>query len=59
MMLLPPPCFTIGMVPGFLQKWRLAFRPKSSILVSNQSLFVTCAEYNRCRLYSEMLTYKP
>uniref|UniRef100_A0A4W5MEA8 Aminotransferase class V domain-containing protein n=1 Tax=Hucho hucho TaxID=62062 RepID=A0A4W5MEA8_9TELE len=28
-------------------------------LVSNQILFVTCAEYNRCRPYSEMLTYKP
>jgi hypothetical protein len=25
---------------------------------SNQSLFVTCAEYNRCRPYSEMLTYR-
>ena len=24
-----------GMVPGFLQMWRLAFRPKSSILVSS------------------------
>jgi hypothetical protein len=23
------PCFTIGMVPGFLQMWCLAFRPKS------------------------------
>ena len=30
-----PPCFTVGMVPGFLQTWRLAFRPKSSILVSS------------------------
>jgi hypothetical protein len=26
---------------------------------SNQILFVTCAEYSRCRPYSEMLTYKP
>ena len=26
---------------------------------SNQMLFVKCAEYNRCRSYSEMLTYKP
>jgi hypothetical protein len=25
---------------------------------SNQTLFVTCDEYNRCRPYSEMLTYK-
>jgi hypothetical protein len=24
-----------------------------------QIVFVTCAEYNRCRTYSEMLTYKP
>ena len=26
---------------------------------SNQIVFVTSAEYNRCRLYSEMFTYKP
>ena len=26
---------------------------------SNQILFVTCAEYNRCRPYRETLTYKP
>uniref|UniRef100_A0A4W5MTU9 HERV-H LTR-associating 2b, tandem duplicate 1 n=1 Tax=Hucho hucho TaxID=62062 RepID=A0A4W5MTU9_9TELE len=26
---------------------------------SNQIVFVTCAEYNRCRPYSEMLTHKP
>jgi hypothetical protein len=25
---------------------------------SNTSLFVTCAEYSRCRPYSEMLTYR-
>uniref|UniRef100_A0A8C8HZM8 Eukaryotic translation initiation factor 4E family member 1c n=1 Tax=Oncorhynchus tshawytscha TaxID=74940 RepID=A0A8C8HZM8_ONCTS len=25
-MILPPPCFTVGMVPGFLQTCRLAFR---------------------------------
>ena len=25
---------------------------------SNQSLFVTCARHNRCRPYSEMLTYR-
>jgi hypothetical protein len=41
-MMLPPPCFTVGMVlarwwavPGFLQTWHLAFRPKSLILVSS------------------------
>ena len=44
-MVLPPPCFTVGMVfarwwalpplPGSLQMWSLAFRPKSSILVSS------------------------
>ena len=28
-------CFTVKMVPGFLQMWRLAFRPKSSILFSS------------------------
>ena len=33
--MLPPPCFSIGMVPGFLQTWLLAFRPTSSILVSS------------------------
>ena len=27
--------------------------------LSKQILFVTCTEYNRCRPYSEMLTYKP
>ena len=32
---LPPPCFTIGMVPGFLQTWRLAFRQNSFILDSS------------------------
>ena len=26
---------------------------------SNHILLVTCAEYNRCRPYSEMLTYEP
>ena len=34
-MMPPPPCFTVGMVPGFIQMRRLAFRPKSSILVSS------------------------
>ena len=28
-------------------------------LMSNQIVFVTCAEYNKCRPYSEMLTYNP
>ena len=26
---------------------------------SNQTLFVTCVEYNKCRLYREMLTCQP
>ena len=26
---------------------------------SNQTLFTTSSEYNKCRLYCEMLTYKP
>ena len=34
-MMLPPPGFTVGMVSGFLQMWCLAFRPKSSLLVSS------------------------
>ena len=34
-MMLLPPSFTMGMMPGFLQMWRLALRPKSSILVSS------------------------
>ena len=33
--MLPPPVFTVGMVPGFLQTWCLAFRPKRSILISS------------------------
>lgn len=40
--MLQPPCFSLGMVlvrwwamPGFLQTWHLAFRPKSSIFVSS------------------------
>jgi hypothetical protein len=44
-MMLPPPCFTVGMVPGFLQTWCLAFRQNISILVyqtteSRVSLFI-------------------
>jgi hypothetical protein len=34
-MMLPLPCFTVRIVPGFFQMWRLTFRPKSSILVSS------------------------
>ena len=34
-MMLPPPCFTIGIVQGFLQTWCLAFMPKSSVLASS------------------------
>jgi hypothetical protein len=43
-MMLPPPCFTIGLVPDFLQVWRLAFRPKSSILVSSDQSFISWSE---------------
>ena len=28
-MLLPPPYFTVGMMPGFFQTWHLTFKPKS------------------------------
>ena len=37
-MMLPPPCFTVGMVQGFLQTGCLEFKPKSSILVSDQRI---------------------
>ena len=33
--MLTPSCFTVGMVPGFLQMWHLAFRPNISIFVSS------------------------
>jgi hypothetical protein len=39
-MMLPPPCFTVEMVPGFLQTWRLAFRPKCYILVSSDQIIL-------------------
>ena len=56
--MLPPPCFTVGMVPGFLQTWRLAFRPKSSILVSSNQriLFLMVWESFRCLLANSKLT---
>jgi hypothetical protein len=31
----------------------------AGIIKSNNILFVTCAEYNRCRPYREMVTYNP
>ena len=58
-MMLPPPCFTVGMVlawwwavPGFLQTWHLAFTPKSSIFVSSDQriLFLMVWESFRCIL---------
>ena len=58
-MMLPPPCFTVGMVlpwwwamPGFLQTWRLAFTPKSSIFVSSDQriLFLMVWKSFRCIL---------
>ena len=58
-MMLPPPCFTVGMVlawwwaaPGFLQTWCLAFTPKSSIFVSpdQRILFLMVWESFRCIL---------
>ena len=51
-MMLAPPCFTVEMVPGFLQTWRLSFRPKSSILVlsDQRNLFLMFWEYFRCLL---------
>ena len=58
-MMLPPPCFTVGMVlawwwaaPGFLQIWRRASMPKSSIFVSSDQriLFLMVCESFRCIL---------
>ena len=50
--MLPPPCFTVGMVPGFLQMWSLAFRPKSVMLDSSDQriLFLMVWESFRCLL---------
>ena len=45
-----PPCFTVGMVPGFLQLWGLAFKPKSSILVSSDHLVSHGLRVFRCLL---------
>ena len=56
-MMLPPPCFTIGIVlcrwwavPGFLLIWHLELWPNSLILVSSDQriLFVTVWESFRC-----------
>ena len=56
-MMLPPPCFTVGMVldrwwavPGFLQTWLVELRPNGSILVSldQRILFLTVWESFRC-----------
>ena len=51
-MMLPPLCFTVGMLPGFLQMWFLAFRTNSSILVSSDQriLFLMVWESFRCLL---------
>ena len=40
-------------------RWLNEVTRKDSYPISNQMLLVTWAEYNRCRPYSEMLTYKP
>ena len=51
-MMLPPPCFTVGMAAGFLQTWCLAFRLNSYILVSSDQriLFLVVWESFRCLL---------
>lgn len=58
-MILPPLCFTVGMklaqwcaVPGFIQTHCLAFKPKSSTLVSSihRILFLMTWESFRCLL---------
>ena len=55
--MLPPPCFTVGMVPGSLHMWRLAFRPRSSILVSSDQgiLFLMVWESFKCLLANSKL----
>ena len=70
--MLPPPCFTVGMVPGFLQTLRLSFRPKSSIiraenlvshglrvircLLANSKRAVMCLFVEECLLSSQSTT---
>jgi hypothetical protein len=70
-MMLPPPCFTVGMVSGLLQTWRLAFRPNSSTLVSSdhQILFLMVCEslvsfwqtpiWRSCALYWGVASVRP
>ena len=50
--MLPPPCITVEMVPGFFQTWHLAYRPNSSILVSSDQciLFPMVWESFKCLL---------
>jgi hypothetical protein len=47
-MMLPPPCFTVGMVLCFLQTWRLAFRPEN--LVSHGLRVFRCLLANSKRV---------
>ena len=49
--MLPPTCFTVGIVPGYIQTWCLVFRPKSSILFSSDQriLFLLVWESFRCQ----------
>ncbi len=65
-MMLPPPCFTVGTVldrwwavPGFLHTYRLELRPKSYILVSSDQriLFVTILESFRGFLANSMQAF--
>ena len=50
--MLPSPRLTVGMVSGFLQTRRLAFRPNSVILISSDQriLFLMVREFFRCLL---------
>ena len=65
-MMLPPPCFTVGIVlgrwwavPGFLHTYRLELMPKSSILVSSDQriLFLIVWESFMCFLWNSMRAF--
>lgn len=67
-MMLTPPCFTVGMVltrwwvlSGFLQTWRLPFRPKSSIFMAWESFRCLLANSRRlsCAFYWEVASVWP
>uniref|UniRef100_A0A8K9WQG8 Replication protein A subunit n=1 Tax=Oncorhynchus mykiss TaxID=8022 RepID=A0A8K9WQG8_ONCMY len=46
-MMLPPPCFTVGMVPGFIQTSCLAFTPKSAFWQNPSGLWTIRARVTK------------